>query len=191
MTSITDTLFTQPDIHTGNASIELVDIDTCLRRSAQQHPAQLALADSRQQLTWAQLDQQLNRVANALIGLGIQPNERIAILGRNSVDYALLFLGGLRAGICIVPLSTLASSEALAGMVNDSEAKLLFVSRGYWGLIEPVTDKLSTLIPGGLKVLESEGLDIDDNDLQSFSSFIEGASSAPLISLSRSIGALI
>ena len=180
MTSTTGTLSTQPQIPAGNASTELLDIDTCLRRSAQQHPAQLALADSRQQLTWAKLDQQLNRVANALIGLGIQPNERIAILGRNSVDYALLFLGGLRAGICIVPLSTLASSDALAGMVNDSEARLLFVSRDYWGLIEPVTDKLSTLIPGGLKVLESEGLDIDHNDLQSFSSFIEGASSAPV-----------
>jgi len=68
----------------SEASAELLDIDTCLRRSAQQHPAQLALADSRQQLTWAKLDRQLNRVANALIGIGIQPNERMAILGLNA-----------------------------------------------------------------------------------------------------------
>ena len=92
-------------------------------------PNQNALAGTHKRLTWAELDQRVSQIANALIKSGIQPNQRIAILGRNSVDYALLFLGGLRAGICIVPLSTLASSEALAGMINDNEAKLLFVSR--------------------------------------------------------------
>ena len=156
------------------------DINCWFTKMATCQPNQDALADTHKRLTWAELDQQVSQIANALIKTGIEPKERIAILGRNSVDYALLFLGGLRAGICIIPLSTLASSEALAGMINDSEAKLLFVSRDYWDLIEPVTDKLSTLISGGLKVLESEGLDIDHNDLQSFSSFIEGVSSAPV-----------
>ena len=158
----------------------LRDIDQCIWLASQSHPHCLALADSVQDYTWQVLDKNLNQVANALIRSGIQPKQRIAILGRNSVDYALLFLGGLRAGICIVPLSTLASSEALSGMVNDSETRLLFVSRDYWALIEPVTDKLNTLMPNGLKVLESEGLDIDHNDLQSFASFIEGAASAPV-----------
>ncbi len=156
------------------------DVSVSIQRAAQAQPGAIALADSTRRLTWETLDTTLNQVANALIQRDIQPNQRIAILGRNSVDYGLLFLGGLRAGICIVPLSTLASSEALAGMINDSEAKLLFVSRDYWDLIEPVTDKINTLMPDGLKMLESEGLDIDHNDLQSFASFIDGASSAPV-----------
>ena len=111
----------------------LIDLDQCLRQFAERHPNQLALADSHQQLTWGELDQQLNRVAHALMGLGIEPSQRLAILGRNSVDYALLFLGGLRAGICITPLSTLASSEALVGMINDSgasRAKRLHIESG-------------------------------------------------------------
>ena len=156
------------------------DINVWLQYWKGIYPDKLAIGHSQQLLTWQGLDRTLNQVANALIQSDVQPNENIAILSRNSVDYALLFLGGLRAGLCIVPLSTLASSEALAGIVNDSEAKLLFVSRDYWALIEPVADKFSTLMPGGLKALESEGLDIDHNDLQSFSNFIEGASSAPV-----------
>ena len=127
----------------------LRDIDTCLRQFAQRHPNQMALADSHQQLTWDELDQQLNRVAHALMGLGIEPNQRIAILGRNSVDYALLFLGGLRAGICITPLSTLASSDALVGMINDSGARLLFVSPDYWPLIEPHRHQLTLCLFNG------------------------------------------
>ena len=88
------------------------DIDACLRHWANKHPQKLAIADSQKRLTWQALDNTLNQVANALIAAGIQPNERIAILGRNSVDYAALFLGGLRAGVCITPLSTLASSAS-------------------------------------------------------------------------------
>jgi len=162
----------------SGVTANLIDVDQCLKLATQTHPNQLALADSIQSFTWLALDKILNQVANALIKSGIEPNQRIAVLGSNSVDYALLFLGGLRAGICITPLSTLASSEALAGMINDSEAKLLFVSPDYWNLIDSVTDKLTTLLPSGLKMLDGEGLDADHNNRQSFASFIDGASTA-------------
>ena len=159
----------------AGATVNPIDVDQCLILTAQTNPNQLALADSTQSFTWSALDKTLNQVANALIKSGIKPNQRIAILGSNSVNYALLFLGGLRAGICITPLSTLASSEALAGMINNSEAKLLFVSQDYWNLIDSITEKLTRLLPGGLKILDGEGLNFNHTDRQSFASFIEGA----------------
>ena len=113
------------------------------------------IADAHKQLTWRQLDHRLNQIANTLISLGIKPNQRIAVLARNSINYATLFLGGLRAGICIVPLSTLSSGESLAGMINDSEAKLLFVSDDYRDLIDPVEHRLTGLLSNGLMQLEA------------------------------------
>ena len=154
-------------------TLQVEDSDSCLCRWAEQHPQKLALADSYQRLTWQALDKKLNQVAHALINVGVQPNERIAILGRNSIDYAVLFLGGLRAGICIVPLSTLASPDSLAGMINDSEAKLLFVSRAYAEMIAPVSDQLSTLVPSGLKNLDYEG-----DGRESLASLIIGVSTS-------------
>ena len=133
----------------------VTDLDIYLGEYAAAYPDLIALADDNTQLSWQQLDRCLNKIANQLIALGIKPDERIAILGRNSVDYATLFLGGLRAGVCIAPLSTLASSETLAAMINDSGAKLLFVSDDYRELIEPVADQLTALLPNGLKRLES------------------------------------
>ena len=108
--------------HQQSTSQIPMDITKSLVERAGEYPEKLVLADSITQLTWQQFNHRLDLIANTLISLGIQPNQRIAILARNSINYATLFLGGLRAGICIVPLSTLASGESLAGMINDSEA---------------------------------------------------------------------
>lgn len=159
-----------------DGAVSPIDIDQRLHQVAKRCPDKVALTDSNRRFTWDTLDKTLNQVAHALIEIGMAPNQRIAILASNSVDYALLFLGGLRAGVCITPLSTLASSDALAGMINDSEAKLLFVSKDYWNLVDSVTDKLTGLSPDGIKILGAEGMEIDSYDPQSFRAFIEGAS---------------
>lgn len=148
-----------------------LDFDDSLRTAAQRHPTKPALADSVQQLNWRALDKRLNQIAHALVAAGIEPNDPIAILGCNSVDYATLFLGGLRAGACIVPLSTMGTPESLAGMINNSGAKLLFVSQAYANLVEPVAHKLTSLLPNGLK-----NLDYDSAGRESLARFIEGAS---------------
>jgi len=139
--------------------VESEDIDICLRRWAKRDPEKLVLADSHQRLTWQTFDRRLNQIANALIEEGLKPNDRIAILGRNSVEYALLFLGGLRAGLCMTPLSTLASPETLRDMINDSGAKLLFVSKSSTEMIDPVVGQLNTLLPKGLRNLDYECAD--------------------------------
>jgi acyl-coenzyme A synthetase/AMP-(fatty) acid ligase len=40
-------------------------------------------------------------------------------------------MGGLRAGACVVPLSTMAAADALEKMLDDCDAKLLFLSDQY------------------------------------------------------------
>ena len=134
------------------------DLDEHLSVHCQSHPDHLALCDSYQRLSWRELDDQLNIIASAFINRGLKPNSRIAILARNSVSYALLFLGGLRAGLCVTPLSTLASSQALAAMINDSGAPLLFVSEDYRDLIAPVADQLHAIDPNEIMTLDPEPL---------------------------------
>jgi acyl-CoA synthetase (AMP-forming)/AMP-acid ligase II len=136
------------------------DFDGMMRQATRARADQPALADARRSVTWGELDLAVNRIANALIARGIAPDDRVAVLGRNSVDYAVLMLGILRAGACVVPLPTMAAGEALAGMTSDSDAKLFFVSRDYAGLIAPHKEELTGLLPGGLMLLdvtESEG----------------------------------
>lgn len=107
-----------------------------LRENALQTPDQLALVCGSQRLTWGELDSRTNRVANAVLAMGIAKGDNVAILSANSVPYAELFLGILRAGGCVTPLSSMASSDALAKMLRDSGAKAAFVAQQYFGLVE-------------------------------------------------------
>ncbi|MFU8863302.1 MAG: class I adenylate-forming enzyme family protein [Rhodobacterales bacterium] len=107
-----------------------------VRENARAHPDKLALVCGETRLTWRTFDEGVNRVANLLLGQGMQKGDRIAILSPNSTDYALLFMGILRAGGCVTPLSTMASGEALEKMLVDCSASTIFVARQYLDLVE-------------------------------------------------------
>lgn len=107
-----------------------------LRQNAQAAPDRLALVCEGDHLTWADFDARQNKVAQALIAHGVEKGDRIAVLSQNSIPYAEVFCGGLRAGACVTPLSSMAAPEALRKMLNDSGAKMLFVSAQYVHLVE-------------------------------------------------------
>ena len=101
-----------------------------IRRHARRDPAHLALVDSRQTLTYAELDALMDRIAAALQRDGVRPRETIAICAGASVPYAAVFLGALRAGVVVAPLAPGETAKSLAGMLADSGAKLLFIDVG-------------------------------------------------------------
>ena len=99
--------------------------------------------------TWREFDRRINKIARTLAGMGIGQGDKIAILADNSIEYLETFMGGLRAGACVVPLSTMAAADALEKMLDDCDAKVLFLSDQYRGLVEPYEERLAKLIPGG------------------------------------------
>ena len=99
-----------------------------IQQHAQTRRSHPALIDEQGTLDWRSLVDQVNRIANRLREAGLRPGESVAALSGNSRDDVALYLGTLVAGGCMVPLSGMASSEALALMVADCQARFLFVS---------------------------------------------------------------
>ncbi|WBY02431.1 class I adenylate-forming enzyme family protein [Ramlibacter tataouinensis] len=96
------------------------------REHAAARPLRTALVHGEHRLSWGELDVLMDRVAAALQRDGVQPRQSIAISGANGIAYAVLFLGALRAGVAVAPLPGGATPQQLAGMVDDSGARLLF-----------------------------------------------------------------
>jgi long-chain acyl-CoA synthetase len=98
-----------------------------VREHAVARPHQLALVQGERGVTWGQVDAMADRIAASLQRDGVQPKQSIAICGTNSLEYAALFLGALRAGVAVAPLPTGALPAQLANMVKDSGARHFFV----------------------------------------------------------------
>src|SRR6186713_1787897 len=128
---------------------DFVSIPIRIARHAAAFPARRAVVCEGESRTWREFDRRVNRIARTLAGMGIGKGDKIAILAGNSIEYLETFMGGLRAGACVVPLSTMAAADALEKMLDDCDAKLLFLSDQYRGLVEPCDARLAKLIPGG------------------------------------------
>src|SRR5580658_78612 len=94
---------------------------------AQTNPDEMALADERQLVTWAQLNPWLNRAANNLIAGPGASGGRIAVFAPNSVESAMTYVAALHAGVSSVPVNFHFTAEEVAYILTDSGAKMVFV----------------------------------------------------------------
>jgi long-chain acyl-CoA synthetase len=153
---------------------EFVSIPVRIARNAAARPDQRAVMCEDKARTWRDFDRRINRIARTLAGMGIGRGDKIAILAANSIEYLETFMGGLRVGACVVPLSTMAAADALEKMLDDCDAKVLFLSEQYRGLVEPYEQRLGKLIAGG-----RIAYDFRRADWRDFEEWLERASDAP------------
>lgn len=97
-----------------------------LREHAQQRPQASALADDDTALNWAALDALVDRVAASLQQRDLQPGDVVAVCAASSVRYAAVYLGALRAGVVVAPLAPSVTPDAMASMLGDAQARVLF-----------------------------------------------------------------
>lgn len=148
-----------------------------IRRAAADHPHREAIVCAQQRLNWAEFDLRINQVANTLLELGVKRGDRVAILASTSIEYVEVFMGCLRAGACLVPLSTMASTQALEKMLTDCSATVLFLSDAMKPLVWPFVDNLPGFLPNA-----RIAIDFDDDGWNSYQ-YITGRAPAtdPLI----------
>ncbi|MGO4330299.1 class I adenylate-forming enzyme family protein [Cupriavidus sp. 2TAF22] len=88
------------------------------------HPA--VVLDDRS-IDYAGLNRLADRVAAALQRDGVPAQGTVAICAATSIEYVAAFLGSLRAGVAVAPLSPALNPATLRGMVQDSGACRLFI----------------------------------------------------------------
>ncbi|MBN8815160.1 MAG: acyl--CoA ligase [Sphingomonas sp.] len=106
---------------------DFATLPAILQAHAQEQGDKIAVADASATLTYAQLDTLMNRIAGALQRDGVAQGQSVAIIASASVEYAAIFLGALRAGCVAAPLAPSSTPEALAAMIGDCGAPVVFV----------------------------------------------------------------
>ena len=99
----------------------------------------------RRTLTYAQLLEAANRLANALAHLGVARGDRVAIVLPQRPETAIAYLACFQMGAIAVPLSFLFGPEALEFRLADSGAKVALVDPDTLAHVEPVLGRLPQL----------------------------------------------
>ena len=100
-----------------------------------------------QQFTYAQIDERINRLANALAYMGVQKGDRVGMLQVNCNQYIETYFAAARLGAIFVPMNFRAKADELGYLLKNSETKVLFVGGRYLDLVEPVLPELPTVGP--------------------------------------------
>jgi len=140
---------------------------------SRRQPGRRALLCDDRAVSWGELGVAIDRIANALIAMGFRPGDKAAILASPSIEYVETFLGVLRAGGCVVPLSTMAGADQLKTMIEDADSRVFFLGEGMRGLAAPFADRLSGLLPAG-----RIAFDFDASGWQRFDSWVAAAGDA-------------
>ncbi|THD76556.1 benzoate-CoA ligase family protein [Thalassobius vesicularis] len=95
-------------------------------------------ADGKQRdITYAQLADQTARAAAAFRKVGINREERVALLVLDQQEMPVLFWGALKAGVIPIPLNTLLAASVYDVILRDSRAVALFVSESLYPVVAP------------------------------------------------------
>ncbi|WP_207281773.1 non-ribosomal peptide synthetase [Pseudomonas sp. FW300-N2F2] len=119
-----------------NATRQAHPRDTLLHqpfeRQAALHPDAMAAqfeTPAGAQLSYAQLNQQANQLAHALLTAGVRPDDRVAISLQRGPDLLIALLATLKAGAAYVPLDPNYPPARLAHMLEDCAPRLVLSSQ--------------------------------------------------------------
>ena len=100
---------------------------------ADTRPNAIALRCGETTLTWSELDDAMTRFGVLLLDRGVRMGDRVVLLGENSLEWVVAFLGCQRAHVIVVPMNTrLAQSQVVAQIVKV-DAKLVLHDAGLGG----------------------------------------------------------
>jgi long-chain acyl-CoA synthetase len=98
---------------------KLTDLRSLLENTAKRVGGKTAIITTDRRVSFASLNEDANRFANALLKLGIKRGDRVAMLQNSSPEFVVVFFGIMKVGGIAVPLDTRYVTDELISLCND------------------------------------------------------------------------
>jgi acyl-CoA synthetase (AMP-forming)/AMP-acid ligase II len=109
-------------------------------------PDKTALIDGDRVVTYAQLNERSNHIANTLIAAGIQPGSHIGYLGKNSAAFFEIWIGANKARCALAPLNWRSAPPEITEVLADAKVPVIFVGREFTDLAERVRQATKSMV---------------------------------------------
>ncbi len=122
-----------------------MSIGSVFSRHARYRPDHLAVVFEKQRLTYRQFNQGINRLANALLAMGIRKGDKVATLLPNCLELLEIYWAVAKIGAVVVPLSALLRAKALATLLRDSDAVMVISQSAFADTLEGLKPDLPAI----------------------------------------------
>jgi long-chain acyl-CoA synthetase len=102
-------------------------------------------ADDERTLTFSEFKERVDCLASGLQGLGIQKGDRICAVGKNGLEFFLLYGAAAAVGAIVVPINWRLSAEEALFNLNDCEPKILFADSEFQEITQDRKAKLPSI----------------------------------------------
>jgi len=122
-----------------------MNIKQTLEDTASEIPHREAIVLGAQRITYGELDEAANRVANALLELGMKKGAHVAILMSHSPEWVINYFGVIKAGGVAVLLNTALKAPELDSLLLDSDSEILITERKFSQMLSSVLPHIPLL----------------------------------------------
>ncbi|MBW2698252.1 MAG: long-chain-fatty-acid--CoA ligase [Deltaproteobacteria bacterium] len=119
-------------------------VDDFLRRAVQVYPDKTAVVDGDLRLSYREFGARVNRLSNALLGLGLEQGDRVCMLSPNSHFFLESFYATSQVGLVLVPLNYRLAAEDHAYILNHAGVRAVLVDWEYTEVLDSIRDRLPT-----------------------------------------------
>jgi len=114
-----------------------------LEQAAQSHSEQVALTFDNQHISYAFVKESVDRLACGLKKLGLEPNDRVALLLPNVPHFVISYFALLKIGVSVVPLSFLLKHDGLSRQIKDAQVRGIIYWEGFRSTVHQAVSSLS------------------------------------------------
>jgi len=124
---------------------DLSSVAEVIRYHGKTRPDQPAIHYQGRETTYAQLNQNADRVSNGLRAEGLGIQSRVAVLDKNSDVFFEVFFGASKANMVTVPVNFRLAPPEVLYILNDAHTEILFVGEDFLGVVEKIAPELTTV----------------------------------------------
>ena len=115
-----------------------MNIKETLENTASEMPQKEAIVLDTQRITYGELDEASNKVANALVKLGMKKGVHVAILMSHNPEWVINYFGVVKGGGVAVLLNTVLKAPEFDFLLRDSDTEILITEKEFSRMLSPV-----------------------------------------------------
>jgi acyl-CoA synthetase (AMP-forming)/AMP-acid ligase II len=122
-----------------------LNLGEILTVNAKKYGDRIALKEAQRALTFRELDSRVNRLANALLSMGLSKRDKVSCLLENSIEIVELYLATAKTGIVINPINFRLTPAEVEYIAKDSDAKVVVVHEEFTPCIDSIRKNLPNM----------------------------------------------